>query len=227
MLANEFLDALPVHRVEGRAGRLLERYVAWDPATGRLREQAGAPSTPALAERLATDEVTLAEGQVAEVCLLVEPWLAEVAADLARGLVLVLDYGRRAAELYDPARTGGSLRAYVGHRAHADPFIGIGRQDLTAHVDVTALEAAARRQGFATLGDISQAEFLLGCGLEELVDRIRSNPATTMETWLATRSAVARLLDPSALGGFRAVLLGRGLPADPLLRGLTRRLPRR
>ena len=203
-------------RVEGRADRLLERYVAWDPATGGLHETAGAPSTPALAE-----------GQVAEVCLGVEPWLAGVAASLARGLVLVLDYGHRAAELYDPARAGGSLRAYAGHRAHADPFVAIGRQDLTAHVDVTALEAAARRQGFEALGDVSQAELLLGCGLEDLVERIRSNPATSMETWLATRSAVARLLDPAALGGFRAVLLGRDLPAGPPLRGLTRRLPRR
>ena len=227
VVANEFLDALPVHRVEGRDGRLLERFVALEPATGRLIERAGEPSTPALAERLAADGVSLAEGLVAEVCLGVEPWLAEVSRRLARGLVLVIDYGHRAADLYDPARTGGSLRAYVGQRAHADPFVAIGRQDLTAHVDLTALEAAAGRQSFDVLGEVSQAELLLGCGLEELVDRIRSDPATTLETWLATRSAVARLLDPAALGGFRAVLLGRGLATEPPPRGLSHRLPGR
>jgi SAM-dependent MidA family methyltransferase len=224
-LANEFLDALPVHRVEQRDGRLWERLVEWDDASGQLREQPSQPSTPALAARLARDGVTLVEGQVAEICLEVEPWLAEVAADLERGLVVIIDYGHRAPALYDPVRTGGTLRAYAGHRAHANPFIAIGRQDLTAHVDLTALEAAARAHRLDLLGDVSQAEFLVGCGLEELVDRVRSSPATTMEEWLAIRSAVARLLDPAALGGFRVVLLGRGLEPRMRLRGLSAHPP--
>ncbi|MFI5199882.1 MAG: hypothetical protein ACHQXL_05870, partial [Candidatus Limnocylindrales bacterium] len=66
------------------------------------------------------------------------------------------------------------------------------------------------------LGDLSQADFLIGCGLEELVERIRANPATTMAEWLAVRSAIGRFLDPAALGGFRAVVLGREIEA-PLL----------
>jgi len=214
VLANEFLDALPVHRVEQRDGRLWERLVDWDDAGGRLLERPFQPSTPSLAARLARDDVALAEGQVAEICLDLEPWLGQVAADLERGLVLVLDYGHRAAALYDPARVGGTLRAYAGHRAHADPFIAIGRQDLTAHVDLTALEAAAREHGLDVFGDVSQAEFLIGCGLEELVEHVRSNPATTIEEWLALRSAIARLLDPAALGGFRAVLFGRGIASE-------------
>ena len=142
-----------------------------------------------------------------------------MAADLERGLVLVIDYGHRAPALYDPARVGGTLRAYAGQRAHADPFIAIGRQDLTAHVDLTALEAAAQGHGLDVLGDVSQAEFLVGCGLEELVERVRSNPATTIEEWLALRSAIARLLDPAALGGFRAVLArARPRPDQPVAR---------
>jgi len=223
ILANEFLDALPVHRLVQREGRLQELFVAWDAGRGGLVEQPGEPSSAALAGRLEADEVGLAEGQVIEICLAVGPWLAEVAAGLQRGLLLVIDYGHPAPALYDPARTGGTLRAYTGHRAHADPFIAIGRQDLTAHVDLTALEAEARGHGFEVLGDVSQAEFLVGCGLEELLDRVRSDPATTMEEWLAIRSAVARLLDPAALGGFRAVLLGRGIDPGPPLRGLAGR----
>ena len=211
ILANEFLDALPVYRVEQRDGRLQERFVDWDDAAGKLTERASEPSTPALAGRLGRDGVALAEGQVAEICLGLEPWLAEVDAGLLRGLVLVIDYGHRAPALYDPDRVGGSLRAYSGQRAHADPFIAVGRQDLTAHVDLTALEGLARDHRFDLLGDQSQAEFLVDCELEELVDRVRSSPATTMEEWLAVRSAIARLLDPGALGGFRAVQLGRGL----------------
>ena len=225
VLANEFLDALPVHRLVQLDGRLQELFVAWDAGLSGLVERPGDPSSADLAGRLGRDEVRLAEGQVIEVCLAVEPWLAEVAADLEGGLVLVIDYGHQAPALYDPARTGGTLRAYAGHRAHADPFIAIGRQDLTAHVDLTALEAGAQGHGFDVLGDVSQSEFLVGCGLEELLDRVRSNPATTMEAWLSLRSAVARLLDPAALGGFRAVLLGRGLDPEPPLRGLASRRP--
>jgi SAM-dependent MidA family methyltransferase len=227
VLANEFLDALPVHRVTQRDGRLAELLVDWDADKGRLVERPGELSSRALAARLADDDVQLVDGQVGEICLELEPWLDDVTGRLERGLLLVIDYGHPASVLYDPARTGGSLRAYAGQRAHADPFIAIGRQDLTAHVDLTALEALAEARGFDLLGEVSQAELLLGCGLEELVDRIRSDPATTMEAWLAVRSAIARLLDPAALGGFRAVLLGRGLdPAPPLL-GLTARRPER
>jgi SAM-dependent MidA family methyltransferase len=222
VLANEFLDALPVHRVVQRDGRLLELFVAWDERSDGLVELPGEPSTGALADRLGQDGIALVDGQVGEICLEVEPWIAEVAADLEGGLVLVMDYGHPAPALYDPARRGGTLRAYSGQRAHADPFIAVGRQDLTAHVDLTSLEAAARTHGLAMLGEVSQAELLLGCGLEELVDRVRSNPRTSMEEWLGLRSAVARLLDPAALGGFRAVLLGRGLDAQPPLVGLSR-----
>ena len=227
VLANEFLDALPVHRVTRRDGRLAELFVDWDDAEGRFVERPGEPSSPALGARLAEDGVQLVEDQVGEICLEVEPWLDEVSGLLERGLVLVIDYGHPAAILYDPARAGGSLRAYAGQRAHADPFIAIGRQDLTAHVDLTALEALGRARGLEVLGEVSQAELLIGCGLEVLVDRIRSNPATTMEEWLAARSAIARLLDPAALGGFRAVLLGRGLDPEPPLLGLTARQPGR
>lgn len=224
VLANEFLDALPIHRVEQHEGRLWERYVDWDDAPGNLLERRSEPSTPALAARLAQDGVELAEGQVAEICLGLEPWLDEVGADLERGLVLVIDYGHRAPALYQPARVGGTLRAYAGQRAHADPFIAVGRQDLTAHVDLSALEAAALARGLDALGDVSQAAFLVGCGLEELVERVRSNPSTTLEEWLALRSSIARFLDPAALGGFRVVLLGRGLGGS-LLRGLAGRVP--
>ncbi|MGH2466093.1 MAG: class I SAM-dependent methyltransferase, partial [Candidatus Limnocylindrales bacterium] len=222
VLANEFLDALPVHRITQRDGRLLELFVDWDEAAGGLVERPGQLSTTALADRLEQDGVTLIDGQVGEICLDVEPWLAAVAGDLEQGLVLVIDFGHRAQALYDPVRRGGTLRAYSSQRAHGDPFIAVGRQDLTAHVDLTALEAAARADGLTVLGEVSQAELLLGCGLEELVDRARSNPGTSMEEWLRLRSAIARLLDPAALGAFRAVLLGRGLDPEPPLIGLSR-----
>ena len=106
------------------------------------------PSTPALAERLAAEGIQLADGQLAEICLAVDGWVAGAAAGLGRGLVLLIDYGHPAAELYDAVRRpAGTLAAYLAQRVHGDPYRAIGRQDLTAHVDVTAVERAAAGAG--------------------------------------------------------------------------------
>ena len=224
VLANEFLDALPVHRVVRRAGGLRELFV------GRMGdafvEVERATSTPALAARLAAEGIALREGARAEVCLELDGWVEEVAAGLVRGAAIVIDYGHPAAELYGPDRSTGTLRAYAAHQVHDDWARAVGRQDLTAHVDFSALESAARVVGLDPLGLTSQAEFLMGAGLEELLEAIRSEPATTVEAWLETRSGVRRLLDPRGLGGFRVAILGRGLDGEPPLRGLGYRLRR-
>jgi SAM-dependent MidA family methyltransferase len=215
ILANELLDALPVHRVVARGG-LRELRVAW--ADGAFHEVETDPSTPALAQRLREEAIVLAEGQVAEICLDVDGWMAGAADSLARGVLLVIDYGAPAAELYDPARRPrGTLMAYVGHLAHDDPYRNVGRQDLTAHVDVTAVERAAARAGLDLLGSTSQAEFLVGLGLEEMLRAVQADPATTLSSYVALRSAVMRLLDPAASGGFRVLAFGRGLPAGATL----------
>jgi SAM-dependent MidA family methyltransferase len=224
VLANEFVDALPVHRVVGRpGGQLEELFVDWDESG--FVERAGEPSSPALAARFAADGIVLADGARAEVCLELDGWLGEVAQGLARGAVLIVDYGHLAGELYGPARGAGTLLAYSAHRAHDDWTVAVGRQDLTAHVDFSALERAARAAGLTPLGLTTQAEFLVGAGMDELLEAIRSDPDTTLEEWLAVRSSVARLLDPRAMGGFRVSLLGRGLAPDPPLIGLRFRLP--
>ena len=131
----------------------------------------------------------------------------------------------RPPRLYGPERSGGTLRAYAGQRVHDDWSIAVGRQDLTAHVDFSAVARAAVEHGLTDLGLTSQAEFLVGLGLDSLLDAIRSDPATTIDEWLAVRSAVRRLLDPRALGGFKVAVLGRGLAAEPVLAGLSFHLP--
>jgi SAM-dependent MidA family methyltransferase len=212
ILANELLDALPVHRVEGgRDGRILERFVTIAPNDG-LRERTGPPSTPALQERLDVESIRLEPGQVAEVCLALDGWLAGAAATLERGELLLIDYGHPAAELYRPDR-GSTLRAYHRHRVHADPFAAIGRQDLTAHVDLTAVERAAGRAGLEPLGRTTQAQFLQRLGIGELLVGLQSLPATSLESYLEAKSALVRMLDPRATGGFAVVAFGRGFPA--------------
>jgi SAM-dependent MidA family methyltransferase len=183
------------------------------------------PTTPELAERLADESVQLAEGQRAEICLALGPWLADAAAGLERGVLLLIDYGYPAAELYDPSRRrDGTLRAYLRHRVHDDPYVHVGRQDLTAHVDVSAVERAAVVAGLDHLGTTTQAEFLVGLGTEDLLRAIQADPATTLEDYLTVRSALMRLLDPGAMGRFRVMAFARDRPAGPPLAGLGYRL---
>jgi SAM-dependent MidA family methyltransferase len=226
ILGNEVLDALPTHRVVQRGGRLHEVLVGSD--GGRFRDVEAEPTTPALAARLAADGASLAEGQHAEICLAVDDWVATAAAGLGRGVLLLIDYGYPAVELYDPVRRrDGTLRAYLRQRVHDDPYRHVGRQDLTAHVDVTAVERAAAAAGLSHLGTTTQAEFLVGAGTQELLQAVQADPATSLETYLELRSGVMRLLDPAAMGRFRVMGFGRDWPAGPPLAGFAYQLGRR
>jgi SAM-dependent MidA family methyltransferase len=231
VLANEFLDALPVHVVEVRQGRPREVHVgigcdgAFEDVLGELSDDAVATRL----ESLGAAGIVLAEGQRLEVRPAVGAWAHEVSRRLAAGLVLVLDYGAPATDLYGPRRRAGTLMTYRGHVAASDPgapYRDIGERDITAHVDTTALGAALAAAGLDLLGETSQAELLVGCGLEVLLQRRQAALATATEA-LELRSAVMRLLDPRHLGAFRAVLAGRGIAAEPPLWGLAYRMPGR
>lgn len=217
VLANEVLDALPVHRVRQVRGRLRELAVGVA-EDGSLVEVEIEPSTPALAGRLAAEAIELVDGQTAEICLALDDWTAAAAAGLARGLLVLIDYGASAADLYDPVRRrDGTLRAYVRQQVHDDPFRHIGRQDLTAHVDMTAVEAAAHRAGLTIVGVATQAEALVGLGIEARLRVIQADPETSLEAYLLVRSALMRMLDPAAMGRFRVLAFGRDWPpGDPL-----------
>lgn len=210
LIANEFLDALPVHRVLFRDGKLHELFVAWrgEPGgEGVFREIVGEPSTPELAARLADDGVSLADGQVAEICLELEPWLEEASARLTRGFALILDYGFDAAELYGPRHLAGTLLGYRGHRVVENPFSEPGSVDLTAHVDFTAVSRLAGRHGFRTVSSTTQSEFLVAAGLEAEWETLRTAGDLDVAGYAAARSALVRLLDPRHLGGFRVLSL--------------------
>jgi SAM-dependent MidA family methyltransferase len=230
VIANEVLDALPTHRVVGGetgadgepdpAG-LREVFVDW--RDGAFVDAPGRPSTPALAARLAGEGVALESGQSGEVCLAVDHWVARAASGLERGTVLFVDYGYPATELYDPhRRRRGTLAAYLGQRAHEDPYRAIGRQDLTAHVDTTAVERAAARAGLAHLATTTQSLFLAGLGVGELLVELQTGPEATLQRYLDARAALVRMIDPGAMGRFRVMAFGREVPVGAPLRGLVR-----
>ncbi len=225
VVANELLDALPVHRIVKRGHELRELHVGWDGAG--FVDVETEPSTPELGARLDAEGIRLADGQAAEVCLAIDAWIGRAAAGLDRGMLLLIDYGAAAADLYDPARRPrGTLAAYVGHTVHGDPFRNVGRQDLTAHVDLTAVERAATAAGLVPLGSTTQAEFLVALGIGDLLGTIQADARTTLADYVELRSALLRLLDPAASGAFRVVAFGRGLPAGAAFRGFGFRLAR-
>ncbi|MGP1673871.1 MAG: SAM-dependent methyltransferase, partial [Candidatus Limnocylindrales bacterium] len=215
VLANEVVDALPVHRVRKRGDDLRELAVGLG-ADDVLIETEIAPTTAALAARLRADGVALVDGQTAEICIVLDDWIGGAIERLRRGVLLVIDYGAPAAELYDPVRRrDGTLRAYVRHQVHDDPYRHVGRQDLTAHVDVTAVEHAAQAAGLTTVGITTQAEALMGLGIQDRLQAVQADPSTTFEGYALLRSSLLRLLDPAAMGRFRVMAFGRGWPATP------------
>ncbi len=217
IIANEYLDALPVHRVVQRGGRLMERYVTT--AGERFATVEDEPSTCLLAETLAADDVSLRDDQATEISLAAIEWGARLGAELRSGIALLIDYGHPADELYGPRRMDGTLMTYAKHQAGSDPYVRIGAQDITAHVDLTAIDRAARGGGLEPVGATTQARFLASLGLTELLSGLGRRPDTAPDDYLLARSAVARMLDPRHLGGFAVRAWGLGVDRDPPLRG--------
>jgi SAM-dependent MidA family methyltransferase len=167
ILSNELLDALPVHRVTCDKGSLKEILIGVDgekPNGGILREQLGPLSTCAIAEYFAAQRIDLADGQQAEAGLEACDWILEVGRRLGRGFVLTIDYGHEAAELYGERHFSGTLLAYREHRVGEDFLAAPGEQDLTAHVNFTALDEWGQRAGLIQTGLVSQSRFLLALG---------------------------------------------------------------
>jgi SAM-dependent MidA family methyltransferase len=224
VLGNEFLDALPVHRVVQAADGPREIYVDW--ATENFVEVAGPPSDPRIAGRLEGGPM-LQVGQQAEISLAIPAWLSMVAQELERGYVLLFDYGLPTAELRSPDRPTGTIRAVRGQHVSSDVLSAVGRQDLTAHVDLDALEADAQTAGLIPLGRTSQAEFLMGAGLEDAYAAAREDADKDWQAALDLRAAMRRLLDPQHMGAYAALAFAKGVSVEPPLAGMSFRTPGR
>jgi SAM-dependent MidA family methyltransferase len=206
MLANEVADAMPVHALAWRGSAIMERGVddklAWAerPAAGELLAAARRLEAPVPYE--------------SEIGLVSRAWMKLLAARLERGALLVVDYGFPQREYYHPQRTAGTLMCHYRHRAHGDPFFHPGLQDITAHVDFTALAQAAREGGLEVLGYANQAQFLVNCGITEVLER---EDASDVARYAPRAAEAQKLLSPAEMGElFKVLAVGRGV-SRPLL----------
>jgi SAM-dependent MidA family methyltransferase len=204
VFSNELLDALPVHRVLQQRGALKEIFVTTD---GKVFSEIPHPlSTGAITEYFAAQQITFADGQLAEAGLEACDWLSEIARRLDRGFVLTIDYGHEAADLFDAHHQSGTVLSYFKHQASNSFYAAPGEQDLTAHVNFTALRQWGARQGLETLGLLTQTAFLLALGkgndFEDLYDTGMDEPAR-----LRARLQLKTLIYPEGLGERFQVLL--------------------
>lgn len=169
VLSNELLDAFPVHRVRMREEGLQELYVCWNEEEGRFREAETTCGDPGILRYLVEGGITLLPGQTAEINLLAEAWIRERAERLAEGRILTIDYGDTAGELFAPHRMAGTLMCYKDHQAYDDPYVRIGEQDITSHVDFSACVRAGRQGGVREWKLYTQKEFLLENGIMDLL----------------------------------------------------------
>ena len=208
MLANEVLDVMPVRLFVKRDGAALERGVAMRDGAFCYLERAAPDDLCAAVDEIEHEVGPLPDGYTSEVGLAARAWVRSVADWLDRGLVLLIDYGFPRREYYHPQRLMGTIMCHYRHHSHADALWLPGLNDLTAHVDFTAMADAAAAAGLQIMGYTTQAHFLLNCGL---VERLTGTPSP------AESSAVQRLISEAEMGElFKVLALGRGI-AQPLL----------
>jgi SAM-dependent MidA family methyltransferase len=217
VLANEVLDAMPVERfvLRGPPGRqqVRAKAVALCPEGFTWREIDASPELSfAVQEILDSLPAPLPDGYCSEVCLAFQPWMASLAAQLERGVALLVDYGLPRAQLYHPERAEGTLRCHFRHRAHDDPFTHVGLQDITAWVDFTRVAEAADSADLEVLGFATQAGFLIGTGMDSLLATEMQLAGDDLRRQAQLAAEARRLLLPGEMGEiFKVIALGRGL----------------
>jgi SAM-dependent MidA family methyltransferase len=205
VLANEVLDAMPVHRFVIHNGEPHELCVVWNGKSLVLEE--GAPDAVLYARlKQLQNECLLADGYCSEINLRAEEWLRSLADFLQQGVVLLIDYGFPQREFYHPQRSSGTLMCHYRHRAHDDALILLGLQDITAHVDFTAVAETALEAGLSVRGYTSQANFLIANGLPGLL----ADEGGDTRQQLTLSAQVKRLTMPGEMGElFKVMALTR------------------
>lgn len=225
VLANEVADALPVHRLVMRGGRFHEIRVGLDddaefvdvehPATDELAAE--------ITSHLDRHNVRLPEGAIIEWCPAAVNWIQGIARNLTAGIAVVIDYGYPVTELWQEHRLRGTVRGYHQHDATDNPYIRVGEQDITAHVDFSLLADTATSEGLHVLGITTQSDYLTRLGLGDWLIDLQMQPDVDYAEYYRAQMATMRLIDPAGLGRFRVLGLARDFPGDFTPLGFTDR----
>ncbi|MEL6496009.1 MAG: class I SAM-dependent methyltransferase [Cyanobacteria bacterium J06623_7] len=220
--SNELVDAFPVHLIE-KQQELQEIYLTIQ--NDALTEVSDRLSNDRLREYFQTLEIDLLQSQYAsgyrtEVNLAALDWLESVASKLKRGYLLTIDYGYSAEKYYRPARSQGTLQCYYQHRRHNNPYANLGYQDLTAHVNFTALERYGELYQLERVGFTQQGLFLMALGLGDRLNELSNGNFNPIEIF-QRRDALHQLISPTGLGGFGVLAQSKNLDNPLSLRGFT------
>ncbi|MFZ5523603.1 MAG: class I SAM-dependent methyltransferase [Pseudomonadota bacterium] len=205
IIANEVLDALPVHLVHWRDSAITERGVAVRDNNFIWQERT--ISDAALLH--AAQQITVPDDYVSEICLSARGLINSFAQRLDRGALLFIDYGFGAREFYHPQRSSGTLMCHYRHHAHDDPFFLPGLQDITAHVNFTGIAECGIDAGLELIGYTSQAFFLINCGITDL---LKNTSPENLRDYLPLSAQLQKLTSPAEMGElFKVIALGKNL----------------
>jgi SAM-dependent MidA family methyltransferase len=208
IIANEVLDALPVHLLHWRDGPVNERGVALDDSGFIWQERV--ISDAALLE--AAQNISVPDDYVSEICLAARGLLNSLAQRLQQGAMLFIDYGFGAREFYHPQRSSGTLMCHYRHHAHGDPFFLPGLQDITAHVNFTDVAECGIDAGLELMGYTSQAFFLFNCGI---ADFLRDTSPENVRDYQPLSAQLQKLTSPAEMGElFKVIALGKNMPVS-------------
>ena len=211
VIANEVLDALPVHLVRWRDSAVTERGVALAPGASNFIWEERAVSDPALLQT--ASQISVPDDYASEICLAARGLVNSLAERLVRGALLFIDYGFGAREFYHPQRRNGTLMCHYRHHAHDDPFFLPGLQDITAHVNFTDIAASGIDAGLDLLGYTSQAHFLINCGITTLLE---DQPADDPREYLPLSAQLQKLTSPAEMGElFKVIAMGKACAPTP------------
>lgn len=222
MLANEVLDAMPVHLVIWQSGSIMERGVIWE--NNKLAWQ-DKPLTEGelfdIARQLPPSNLSFsALPYMSEISLANRSFIRTLASVLQQGIILLVDYGFGQHEYYHAQRHQGTLMCHYRHHAHDDPFFLPGLQDITSHIDFSAIAQTATDSGLQLAGYTTQAHFLINCGITDLLTHI---PADQLNNYLPLANQVQQLVSPAEMGElFKVMALSKNIDSDTVAHGFTR-----
>ena len=205
ILGNEVLDAIPTHLVHTSSDGILERgVVAKDEGFTWQDKPLVEPNLLSVISKL-----RLPDGYITEVCPAASGLITSLASVLTQGVILMIDYGFSAREYYHPQRNQGTLMCHYQQLAHTDPLIYIGLQDITAHVDFTAVAQAGIDHGLQLNGFCNQAQFLMNCGILEVMSQVSPHD---MAKYAPLAAAAQKLLSPAEMGDlFKVIALSKNI----------------